>query len=402
MDMEEDENIDKKECLFSFSKLNKYYLIPFLCPIICFLSNYMMFNLKISLSSSNIAKEYVGHKKNDFLYNIIIVFSYTTAGLLFFITKLRIKTKKTENKNSINNRISSSSSIELIYNSGYDNLTANYSQLKIFFLLFLEIILVCLTIIILNYIPEDAELFEKRFYYFIFISLFSRIILKENIYIHQKVSLALSSFGFIFMAIPFFKVFDLKRDLLYNIIYLFHSVFYSLFVVIIRLLTQHYYLSPYKILLIVGIGSLIILSIYQIIYSLIVSKDLSILINDFNFSNIEKNIYLFILFIVLLIVFGFFLQTFIFFIIYYFSPTLFALSDIISPILSYYIVTIRYKEGEGTLFNILFKSIGYSIVLICALFYNEIIICNFCGLNENTKQKILDRQDIEISSLNIE
>ena len=223
-----EENEVKKECLFSFSKLNKYYLIPFLCPIICFLTNYMIFNIKISLGEKDVAYEFVGHKKKDFFINMMIAFFYTIAGLLFFITKLRIKTEKTKNK-PINNRTLSSSSIELIYNSGYDNLTANYSQVKIFFLLFLEIILCCLTIIILNYIPITTELFEQRLYFFIFVSIFSRIILKENIYIHQKVSLYLSSFGFIFMAIPFFKVFDLKRDLLYNIVYLFQSVFFLYF-----------------------------------------------------------------------------------------------------------------------------------------------------------------------------
>ena len=36
------------------------------------------------------------------------------------------------------------------------------------------------------------------------------------------------------------------------------------------------------------------------------------------------------------------------------------------------------------------------------MIYNEIIICNFWGLNKNTKKYIFERQKDEINSINID
>ena len=42
-----------------------------------------------------------------------------------------------------------------------------------------------------------------------------------------------------------------------------------------------------------------------------------------------------------------------------------------------------------------FNPIGYCITLLSSLIYNEIIILNFCGLNENTKKFVQYRQTEE-------
>ena len=42
MEKYEKEKINKNESLFSFTKLNKYFIIPFICPIICMIGNYFL------------------------------------------------------------------------------------------------------------------------------------------------------------------------------------------------------------------------------------------------------------------------------------------------------------------------------------------------------------------------
>lgn len=36
------ENLNQKECIFSLAKINKYFLFPFLVPIICTMANYII------------------------------------------------------------------------------------------------------------------------------------------------------------------------------------------------------------------------------------------------------------------------------------------------------------------------------------------------------------------------
>ena len=85
-------------------------------------------------------------------------------------------------------------------------------------------------------------------------------------------------------------------------------------------------------------------------------------------------------------------------IVFYFSPTLFMITDIISPFLSWIILSII--NGEKFI-NIIFNIIGYSIVLFSSFIYNEIIIFNFFDLNKNTKKYLDERQREELLSISL-
>ena len=67
-------------------------------------------------------------------------------------------------------------------------------------------------------------------------------------------------------------------------------------------------------------------------------------------------------------------------------------TDIMTPFLLW---IIKINEEE-TLSNKIFKGLGYFIVLIASLLYNEIIICNFCSLNKYTKKCLDKRQKEEL------
>ena len=66
---------NNKTSLITFAKLNKYFLIPFLCPVFCMLTNFFL----------NLIMENKETKKFDFFMIIFIEFSYISAGLIHFI-----------------------------------------------------------------------------------------------------------------------------------------------------------------------------------------------------------------------------------------------------------------------------------------------------------------------------
>ena len=85
-------------------------------------------------------------------------------------------------------------------------------------------------------------------------------------------------------------------------------------------------------------------------------------------------------------------------VIFYFSPTLLLVTIIFNPIIGW-IISLFIEETEIKTLDIVLKSIGYSLLLFSSLIYNEILICNFFGLNRNTKKYIEIRQQEENEEL---
>ena len=200
---EEKESKNKKEGLFSFSKINKYYIFPFLCPIASLICNvFMMFVYE--------DKKFQG---NQFLASILLCFSYFFGGI-FYIYSIRQKFKKIDDKE---NKIAtlSSSSIELIYNENNAEGIYNRNSVKIYLLLLIMSILLSLFSINQDYSPNH-NILEERFYSFIFIPIFSYYILKYKIYNHQILSLLIAFIGFILILLPVLFIIS-KDDIIINI-----------------------------------------------------------------------------------------------------------------------------------------------------------------------------------------
>ena len=375
----ENEKKVEKECLFSFAKINKYFIFPFLCPIFCVIANYFIFSIiKIE-----------GIKNKEFLLINIACSTYIGGGLLYFISYIRTKTYETRNEAlDIKQRERSPSSITYIY---YDGLKTN--TFKIFGILIIMSIIIALFEICSLYFINN-HVFEQRLYIVFSIALFSKIILKDNIFKHQILSLFISFIGFILLIIPITFAIE-TSDILANILTFFISILYGLFFVLIKHLTHYYYISPYLLLLFVGFFSIAIIFVGYTIYSLITRKDLSFFYECFDFSEVHSGLIILFYFLGTFI-FGSLLQTFSVLVIYYFSPTLLMVTDIISPMISWIIKIITEIKPE--LSTIIINSLGYFVVLIGSLIYNEIIICNFCGFNTNTK-KFFNKRENEESTL---
>jgi len=375
---EKENEKQEKEYLFSFAKINKYFIIPFLCPVFCIICNYFIEKINSDKGFTN---------KQCFL-STIECSTLLGGGLLYFISSLREKTEKTRNK--AKEYAESSNSIKLIYN---DSLKSKKRYFKIFSILFIMSSFISFFDICEVY-SFDKVAFEERLFLIFFISIFSNIILKTEIYNHQVLSLSIALIGFILLYIPIILAIT-EDDICINILFFISSIGFALSLVLIKYLTHVYFLSPYLCLLFIGTVSTLLTLIFFSICSLISYKDLSFIKGSFDFSNLDAGKWIYI-YIVIIFISGALLQTFSFLVIYYFSPTLFMVTDIMTPFLLWIIKI----NDEETFRNKLLNGLGYFIVLIASLLYNEIIICNFCGLNKYTKKCLDKRQKEELVLLN--
>ena len=243
----------------------------------------------------------------------------------------------------------------------------------------------------------ERTIFEKRLYFLFFIALFSKFLLKNEIFKHQILSMSIAVIGIIILFVPVSLIIQ-KKDIFLNILNFFSAMSYSLFLVMIKYLTHYYYFSPLLCLLFIGIISIIITFFIFLFYSLIKYKDFTFISDNFDLSKNEMGAKFYIYF-VLGLIFSSGLQVFTIYVIYYFSPILLTVTDSISPMLSWVINCIQKGPGKYAYINIIFKSIGYLMQLIAGLIYNEIIICNFYGFNEYTKKYLQERENKETISL---
>jgi len=345
------DKLEKKQNLFSFTKMNKYFIFPFLSPIFIFIRDYLIGLAK--LKDDNI--------KATFQYEIIDGFMHSICGLFFFCE----------------------------YHGGI----TEKKYLKIFSLIL--IIGLSYTIYISNskIFSKKYTVFEIRIYHLIFNTIFCKLILKDDIFRHQILSIILSVIGWIFISIPIFQKLNFE-DIIPNIIFFGGAIFYPLYLVFFKYIILKYYLSVFINMFFIGIFLLILSIIGLIIYSLIDNNDLSYLKDIFNIA--ENNILFYIS-----IVFGIIVKIIFCLIISNFSPNIFVLTNVISSIINWIFNYLILKEKEESITNLICQGIGYFIILFSTLIYNEFIVLNFFGLNLYVRNAIVWRITKEEGKLKI-
>ena len=383
---EEESQENKKENLIDFGKLNKYYLIPFIAPLLGVSGNISLYYFEVKGDNAD------NIKGISFILIFIIFLSYAMGGLLYFISSIRSQTEKTRYKAKIDK---GKKSLKLIYIKK----EINKSKVKIFIYILIISIFITSSYIRDVYYSNTYE-FEERLYFLFFVPILCKIILKKGIFRHQFLSLIISFLGLIIIFIPFFidliKSDDepIKHIIISNILTIIESLFFSFHIVLVKYIIHDYYLSPFLCLLLNGIMSLIIIILGFIITSIIDNNNIFLdalnVLKELKFKN-----YIHLLFILII---GSLYHTFTYLIIYYFSPILFCMSDIISPMLFMIFETFIVDKNVNK-FDVSMKSSGYILVLFATLIYNEIIILNFCGFNKYTSKHIKQRGNEELYSL---
>ena len=371
----QDESIEyeyKKKSPITFAKLNKYFLIPFLSPVFCMGGEYF----GILLVKENVIKN------NEFTSTILMETSYVIAGLFYLIIHFKLKVNKGKEPISYDG-------IDYIYNENI----YNYKEYKLILLILLMSLLMVINEFFIAF-NSGKNLVDLRAYYLIFIPLFSKFILKENIYKHHYLSLIIGIIGVIFLLVPIYLDKD-KYEVIPNILNSVVGVCFPLFFVVIRYGSQKYYTHPLKLTLIFGLFGIILTLLGFFIYSFVKYGDLNYFKNLIDFS-VAKNKGKAKLFFTLMSLSVIIMRVLTFLALFYFSPTLILVTDIIHPFFLWIVQTIQ----ERTLITeVIYYLIGYIIVFFSALIYNEIIIFNFCGLSKNTKKFVLQRENREIKQI---
>ena len=374
------DSINTKKSFIKFTKLNKYFLFPFICPIFDMLCYYL----------PNTIFDNKGMKGKEFYQMIFKELAYIIGGgIPYLISNYKQKDNKENNLNNSNDKESTNNKrIDYIYN---DKSIINVNQKKVYILFAVACILFATYQLTGTLNKKD---FQTLLYFIFSISLFTKYILKEDIHKHQYLSLAIAFIGIIMaMIIDFLRM--EKDDIINYFLLIIGSICFSLFFVFAKYFNNVYYISPYKFSFCVGIVTIIFSILGFIIYSLIKYHDLSYFNECFDISTVDKKaqkIILLILYLLCMISF----QIFALSSLVYFSPTLLMITEIINPLL--YAIIVHTVNEQITYFVLIV--IGYIIALLASLIYNEIIILNFCGLSKNTKKYVNKRIEKEVRELN--
>jgi hypothetical protein len=255
--------------------------------------------------------------------------------------------------------------------------------------------------IILKYVFSDEknEIYISKqsigiIFKIFYLILLSKIILKMRIYKHHIFSLYIIIFTSTILIISFV----LNHNILVIIKIVFYNLLISLFFCIFDILGKKYLNifcnSHYQIMLKIGILSVIILLIYDIIVLIIrgdENTDISGIIIGFKNNLIKPNF----TYIILDILLCFLWNGGIWLTLYYLTPCHFIISESISEYL-YYIIDFILGNNEYETRDIIIYGIVYILNIFCFLVYDEIIILNIWDLNKYTKHIIQKRETIDM------
>ena len=338
--------------------------------------------------------EYIYSEINNFsvMIEIINLICLNIADLLagFFVlyTYINSRSKKEYNEAKRN----SSGKIKLIYN----DLSIKKNKYLLIFL-----------ISILEFFGRSADLF-----YFMYIDstrirdgeiswlisidilsriIFSRIILKSRLYNHHILSLIMTIIGLCSMSISAFiaiNSYELSRWPYFAFIFV-NFIFLPLEDVINKILLTNKFLLPQSLMFMRGLYILVMLLILS--PTLYFTNQLKL---DFYFNKNEVGYIIQILLIIIFVTFTLLKSFFIMKVIYIFTPQHVAFLNVVFYMLR--LLRCRITTGDKSLI-IISDSIFLSIIIFSTLLFNEMIVVNACGLNDNTKDGFLIKEKRELN-----
>lgn len=400
--------------LITFGLLNKKLLIPFIFPLFV--------NLRRFIRDEEYKKI-----KNPFFKIFCTYLSFTLCGFLYLIILYQLREEKNKNnKNNVKNlshafllvknntAIKEEELIDLNSINSQDNpLKKEEEKIKriknrkqfafIILITLLELIALLIQDIWKEHqkINSEYRLTIAVLFELLFLTLFSIIFLKYQIYRHQKFSL----FVLVLCLITFFIESIIYNDdswseIIRNIIYFSSAqLFYCLDNVLGKRYLDNYFDHIYLYMFKIGIFGLIPILLYDGIVELFFDDPdciyHGIIIYFRTLFQTKEKIYLF----VLDLFFGCIWETSLWLTIYYFTPLHFIILEVLGEFIETTLNIIKpslqpkidnYKTGQILSFYII-----YPIVIFCVLIFTEIIILNFFGLNYNTRYFIILRQKID-------
>ena len=254
---------------------------------------------------------------------------------------------------------------------------------------------------------------ELKLGFILFVPLLSKFILKKELFKHHIFSFFISVIGFIFIILSLLFIDkDYKPVLNDQIKHFFFSFPLSLSFVLIKYIYEKSFLNAYEFLFYDGLLCIILPFVLVAVETIFKGSDyfinnisgISILFYDF------KSIFFF--FSILFFSFSYYLTNSL--TLYFFTPMLLVMTDILSPFFRWIIELIslstyenkdvnpefeeKYKENgcNNMIYVIILKILGFLIIIFTALVFNEIIVLKFYNFDKNIKKNIQNRGDDEL------
>ena len=369
-------NAFKRIPLIAFTKMNKYFLFPFITALFISIREIMIHSII--------------YYNQDINFNLIMMItfncSFIITGFLYFIIDYKGYREKQKTKSAIKN------------DSKRKIIIKEISKLKLFFIFFLISLSFPLNVLT-SFLPITHVVIERRQYTLFMIVFLNKILLKKQFLKHHIFSLIIAFIGFlILLTLTILRI--PSEDIKNNIYSFFGSIFYSLTFGLLEFLHKKYDIEIYFIYIILGFFSLIFSFLIFIIYSEIKYGDLSYLDEALYFykHKIENKYYIFYSILDLIEIAN---EFFVALIIHYFSYVHFFISSLIAVIIIYIENNIELKKDKD--YDFIIHLIVFIIELFALLIYNEILVINKWDLNVNTVKGINDREKEEVNTLqNIE
>ena len=364
--------------------------------LLIFIAYFIRFYLMDQIKSDEIKKRASIKFFNMFIYTLSNLFS----GILFCIVKIRSKRrnkilkkdskKKQKKESKASSKSLKSLDIELIYEK---ESPVNRCKLLIRTLMVAITDLAAQYFVFIFYIFVNFDGKGVKFDSILIFNilskyLFSRLILNTNYYRHHNLSFLINLVGLILISIT--DIMSMIKNWSVSIIYfifinIFCTICYSLEDVIGKKALIEEFLSPYSILFYKGVYEIILLLIGTIPFLFIkIEGEYIFYIFGEMLDSLEK-----IFLVFLLMLFNFIYNLFIWIINDRFSPNDLAITILIEGITDKLdFLVFKFREFENNLFVSVYEIIIYFILVIGALIHNEIVIINWCGLDEYTKKNI--------------
>ena len=378
-----DQSSAEKTSLFSFANISKYYLIPLIAPIVCVINDYIY---------KSIIK-YSGNYDKTNIYFFILYYTPKIIGGLFHfcyvskkeerVTRSSIESKKERIKVIKGNTVITDEVQVLSDKIEKERFTKAFKFTV--FSSFLD--LLSEGYFLLN---KDETLFDKRLFYLFLVSYISLKILKKDVFIHQKISLIIAIIGLLVVYLSTIIFSDINNWPLKLLIEFFLSILNVTSLVLSKYIMEKLFMPPLLYMLFTGVFSLIFGFFHNIIYLLLKGKNPIEFFQNFPYFFNENNLKECIIFLILIFFSVTVYNILKILTINIFSPTLLIISDLLSPFIT--LIINEINEGEK---GFVMSFIGYVIAILASVFYNELIICNFWGLNINTAENIKKRVDKE-------
>lgn len=364
-----------KEPLISFSIISKYWSFPILLPIFCAMTHHYQRQLVNSVQKSFKMSEYL-------LPSLLYIFISKILSIVLCIISIIKSKNESETLNG------SKGQLVRRYHLQVKSLRKPIAQ--IFVISFLETIFKAED----YYNIHQKSMIEKRMGFAILVPILYHFLIKK-LHRHHFFALIISWIGYTFLVLEFILT-ENKPGFLINCSHLLFTIPFSFSLIFIKSLFDYYFVSPFTFLFWDGI--------FCIINSFLVAFIQSLWKGGFDFFKKNLNSLglvpdkVVFFYLSLQIVFSFFYYLMNSLTIYYFSPFLLVLTDILSP-LFLFIISFYNKNIDTPSYLLAIRFFGYFVIIFGASILNEIIILNCWGLNKDTHVNIIKRSILEDEEL---